>query len=172
MFVVSGAQGDADLSSVIGRISLHGIALMLANAGDTIASWPEELRASVIDLARLETADLAQANAAAARIGRFAAPDDKAEVLRIGYVVSRTARLVPWRSDCLVQALAAQRWLLRGGIATEIVIGIDQTQKEGFLSHAWLRWGELVVTGGSVTRYSVILGPDDLSPGTRGGNKG
>ena len=144
--------------------------LVVRLAGAAMQAVPR-LLAARIRLARLETADLAQMNATAIRTGRVAAPDDAAEVLRIGYVVSRTARLVPWRSDCLVQALAAQKWLLRGGIATEIVIGIDQTQKEGFLSHAWLRWGERVVTGGSITRYSVILGPDDFSPGTRQGSQ-
>lgn len=47
-------QGADDLSRVMGRISLHGIALMLANKGDTIASWPEELQESVIEEGRLQ----------------------------------------------------------------------------------------------------------------------
>ena len=142
--------------------------LVLRLGGAAVQAVPR-LLAARLTLAKLHTDDLARLNAAAASTGRpadRATPADATEVRRIGYVISRSARLVPWRSDCLVQALAAQKWLLRSKIATEIVIGIDQTQAEGFLSHAWLRWGDHVVTGGKISRFTIILEPNTLSPRT------
>lgn len=78
-------------------------------------------------------------------------------VVNVGWIVPRIAARLPWRADCLVQALAARRWLLSQGIGTEIVIGIDRSPAEGLLAHAWLRHGNQTVTGGDVSRYAVLV---------------
>ena len=75
----------------------------------------------------------------------------------VSYTVPRIARIVPWRSDCLVQALAAQHWLARADIGSEIEIGVERPQEGGFGAHAWLRCGTDIVTGGSVDRYTQIV---------------
>ena len=111
-------------------------------------------------LARLRTPELAQRNRAAADVGRSpreALPGDADAVHLVGHVYLRVAQIVPWRSDCLVQALAAQHRLAARRIASEIVIGVDKTDTDGFSSHAWLRYGNHIVTGGVVDRYAVIL---------------
>lgn len=77
----------------------------------------------------------------------------------VAAVVPRIAPWLPWRSDCLVQALAAQHWLGANGIASHIVIGVDKTEAKGFEAHAWLRYGDRVITGGAVDRYRVLLDP-------------
>jgi hypothetical protein len=41
--------------------------------------------------------------------------------------IPRMARLVPWRSDCLVQATAAQCWLRQKGVPTHLHIGVILT---------------------------------------------
>lgn len=81
----------------------------------------------------------------------------------VSRVIPQVACWVPWRSDCLVQALAGQRWLASTGIASQIEIGVASEVAEGFASHAWLRSGGQVVIGGAVSRYAVILGADDQS---------
>lgn len=76
----------------------------------------------------------------------------------IAFVLPRMAARVPWRADCLVQALAGQAWLHRMGVGSRIVIGVEQPADGAFGAHAWLECGSLVVTGGAVDRYTVMLG--------------
>ena len=74
-------------------------------------------------------------------------------------------RRVPWRADCLVQALAGQRMLLRRGIASRIVVGTARHPDGRFESHAWLVCGESVVLGGDVARFDPLLGAPTKPPG-------
>jgi hypothetical protein len=63
------------------------------------------------------------------------------------------AARVPWRSDCLVQATAAQRWLDRHQIPTQLHIGVRKDHAAGFEAHAWLCHGALIVTGGDISGF-------------------
>ncbi len=77
-------------------------------------------------------------------------------VAQVKYAVMRMARFVPWRSDCLVQALAAQKWLESYGIAANLVIGVDPLRPQGFHAHAWLTYGEELVTGSNNEGYEPL----------------
>jgi len=83
---------------------------------------------------------------------------DQAAIARIGWIVPRVSARVPWRSDCLVQAIAAQRLLSRRNLAGRIVLGIENEAESGFGAHAWLAFGDSIVTGGEVARYTILLG--------------
>ena len=76
-------------------------------------------------------------------------------VERVAYVVPIMGLRVPWRSDCVVQALAARRWLARGGVGSSLRIGV-RNDAQGFHAHAWLRVGERIVTGGDVSSYAEL----------------
>lgn len=76
---------------------------------------------------------------------------------RIGYVLPRLSDRLPWRSDCLVQAIAGQNWLATMGLASEIQIGVELPDGGKFGAHAWLKHGETVVTGGEIERYHLLL---------------
>ncbi|TIX48964.1 lasso peptide biosynthesis B2 protein [Alteraurantiacibacter aquimixticola] len=107
--------------------------------------------------------DLVEANGQAVTRGRNcreARSGDAEAVARVAWLVPRVAKRVPWRADCLVQALAGQQMLLRRGIASEIVIGADGRPDAGFIPHAWLRYGERTVTGGEIGHFEVLLDPD------------
>ncbi len=146
------------------HVDRWSLLLLLQIAGCIPVALVELFRARLM-LARLGVADIDRCNQRSASMGRnpeAASPGDADKVALVGHVIPRVARFVPWRSDCLVQAMAAQRWLLRRGIASMIVIGIDRTREEGFLSHAWLSYGNQGVTGGVVDRYTVII---EGSPG-------
>ena len=80
-----------------------------------------------------------------------------ADLAWIAYVLPRVARIMPFRSDCLVQALAGQDWLASEGIGSEIVIGVERPDNGPFGAHAWLKSGDCVVTGGKIDRYTEIL---------------
>lgn len=85
-----------------------------------------------------------------------AALDDENRRLleRVTIAIRRAAHRVPWRSDCLVQALAAQRWLAAKGIAAQLNLGARKGESADFAAHAWLCVGDLIVTGGDVSEYS------------------
>jgi len=89
------------------------------------------------------------------------AAHDPAEVERVAWLVPRVAARLPFRADCLVQALAARRWLARAGIATELTIGTRKDPVAGFVAHAWLRHGETTVTGGDFSAYVQLVSSGD-----------
>jgi hypothetical protein len=95
---------------------------------------------------------------------RFA-PPKRADVFaaRVAWAIPRMARLVPWRSDCLVQATAAQRWLGQKGVPTHLHIGVRKDRTIGFEAHAWLCHGAKIVTGGDVSGFVPMVQAPDQS---------
>ena len=77
---------------------------------------------------------------------------------RVAFAIPRVGTRLPWRADCLVQALAAQRWLRRHGVATQLIIGARKPTPTEFEAHAWLKVGERVVTGGDIGGYVPLIG--------------
>jgi Transglutaminase-like superfamily len=82
---------------------------------------------------------------------------------RIGYVIPRISARLPWRSDCVIQAMAAQRWLATHGLASEIQIGVERPEGAPFGAHAWLVHHGAVVTGGDIARYDLLVGESPLT---------
>ncbi len=65
----------------------------------------------------------------------------------VGRMIARVERRLPWKSNCLVEALAARAMLRRRRIASVLHFGV--TRSEGRLTaHAWLEAGEGCVCGG------------------------
>ena len=72
----------------------------------------------------------------------------------VAWAVAAAARRTPWRSGCLEQAIAAKAMLRRRGIQSTLYLGVA---RDPVAAHAWLRVGDLNVTGGpDVARYSVV----------------
>jgi hypothetical protein len=125
--------------------------------------WRDLVRAAV-ELAiarraldRRSIGDLLSPRAAQKSAPAALTPAEARLVERVAYAVSRTGARVPWRADCLVQALAARRWLERHGVASNLYIGV---RNEGeFAAHAWLKVGDEVVTGGPIADYVSLLAP-------------
>jgi len=76
---------------------------------------------------------------------------------RVAYAVNGMSLRVPWRSDCLVRAIAARRWLAAGGVDSRIAIGARHDEDGAFMAHAWLMVGERLVTGGDVSPYGEFV---------------
>jgi hypothetical protein len=121
-----------------------------------------ELARARVLLARIRPGDVMQRNARAMakEAGRSDFPDE-AKVQRLcaemSLAINRMALRVPWRSDCLVQALAGQNWLARHGVASEIVIGTTSGSETAFEAHAWLSRGSTVLLGGDIERFDPLL---------------
>jgi hypothetical protein len=79
---------------------------------------------------------------------------------RVAWAIGAAARRAPWRSECLEQAIAAKAMLRRRGIASTLYLGMA---RDPVTAHAWLRVGDLNVTGGrDVDRYTVVASFADL----------
>jgi hypothetical protein len=75
-----------------------------------------------------------------------------ADVERIAYLIPRVAARLLWRADCLVQALAARRWLASLGHEAQLSLGV-RSENGSFQAHAWCIWRGHVVTGGRIDPY-------------------
>lgn len=84
-------------------------------------------------------------------------PAQSALVGRVAYAIPVMGLRVPWRADCLVQALAARHWLARHGVRSDLCIGVRKD--DAFEAHAWLRAGSRLVTGGEVASYAELSAP-------------
>lgn len=120
-----------------------------------------ELARARLMLVRLTARQIAALNSQADIAEQMAAPEQDIlhKVQLVADTVPHIAPWLPWRADCLVQAIAAQHWLASHGLASQIVIGADKTIEAGFEAHAWLRRGEQIITGGVVSRYTTLLDP-------------
>jgi hypothetical protein len=116
----------------------------------TVQAFIRLVRARIA-FSRLAARELPARNAAAAGADR-AEQADELLADRIGFVVARLAKRLPWRSDCMIQAIAAQDWLAGKGMASEIRIGVERPHDGPFPAHAWLVRKERVITGGEILR--------------------
>lgn len=84
------------------------------------------------------------------------------ESRRVAWAVAAAASRTRWRSDCLEQAIAAKAMLRRRGIANTLYLGMAG---DPVAAHAWLRVGDLNVTGGrDVAHYAVVASFADIEP--------
>ena len=86
-------------------------------------------------------------------------------VERVRYTIPRVAARLPWRADCFVQALAAKHWLHHRGVPTCLCIGVRKDRPDAFEAHAWLKHGDVIVTGGDIAGYVPIVAPGIRSRG-------
>nr|WP_282563137.1 lasso peptide biosynthesis B2 protein [Gymnodinialimonas phycosphaerae] len=80
----------------------------------------------------------------------------------IGKVVRRTARITPWQSVCLGQAMVAALLLRLAGVPYCGYFGVaaarDGAETDPLSAHAWVRVGHWNATGGQdVRRYAVVM---------------
>lgn len=123
----------------------------------TTRAFCELLRARLI-FARLQTKDIVARNNAVNNAWDGSAIMDATAISRIAYVIPRLSDRLPWRSDCLIQAIAGQNWLKTKGADSEIQIGVENPKDGEFGAHAWLIHNEMIVTGGDISRYNLLLG--------------
>lgn len=128
--------------------------------------WPDLLIATVLlaqarrRLGRESTRALIELARRQGRSESPAPPGADALVDRVAFAIPRVAAHLPWRADCFIQALAAQSWLARAGVSSEIWIGVRKDRVPGFEAHAWLLQDGRTVTGGDVSGFVPLVTPD------------
>ena len=74
---------------------------------------------------------------------------------KIRYVVSQVCKKTSWESKCLVRAWTAQTLLKKAGISSTLYLGCGYREGK-MVAHAWLRCGNMYVTGGNGADYSMV----------------
>jgi len=94
-------------------------------------------------------------------------------VKKIGWSISVASKYTPWESKCLVQALTAQSMLKKRNISGTLYLGVAKDKKNNPIAHAWIRSGDIIVTGGSVCNCftTVAKFANSLRIPLRGGEK-
>mgnify|MGYP003171684860 CR=1 FL=1 len=82
-------------------------------------------------------------------------------------IVGKVCDKTPWESKCLVRALAAQRLLCRRGLSSTLYLGCGMEEGK-MVAHAWLRFGEMYVTGGDGGGYTTVARFCKEASGKRG----
>ncbi len=116
-----------------------------------------ELARARIKLARLNGHDVIALNSRQTRTPVDQTHSHHLLLDRVGFVIPLAGRYVPWKSDCLVQAVAAQNWLAAHNLQSEIQIGADVSAGRSFEAHAWLIHDDAIIVGGEVSRFKVLV---------------
>lgn len=121
-----------------------------------------ELARARLALARIKPVDVLRRNERASGLAPVSpSSDQRARDDRLceemAFAIAGMARRVPWRSDCLVQAVAGQNWLMSKRVASEIVVGTARGPGSRLDAHAWLARGGKVLLGGDIERFETLL---------------
>ncbi len=84
-------------------------------------------------------------------------PAAHAHAQRVCWAVQTMSRRVLWRSVCFDQAVAAKWMLRRRAIPSTLYLGVARDARQGFIAHAWLRCGEVYVTGGRQRSHFTVV---------------
>lgn len=75
----------------------------------------------------------------------------------VAQAIHTMSRYTLWESQCLVQAIAAQNMLTRRGIASTLYLGTAKGEQGQLTAHAWLRSGDVYVTGAQGMHRFVVV---------------
>ena len=86
------------------------------------------------------------------------APRCDVDLGRLSWAIGAASRVVPWRSDCLIQSMAAHRWLRNCGFIPTFKLGVQSDQSGHILGHAWIEVDGRILTGGAaVEEYRLLI---------------
>jgi hypothetical protein len=85
----------------------------------------------------------------------------KVDVGRLSWAIAVAAAHVPWRSDCLLRAMAADRWLRRHQLQPQFYLGVKRNDAGGLAGHARLHFGDVTVTGDTLERFTMLIAPPE-----------
>ncbi|ABQ25557.1 lasso peptide biosynthesis B2 protein [Geotalea uraniireducens] len=94
-------------------------------------------------------------------------PHGREVPLAVSRAIVRAAWRLPWDCKCLAQAMTGKAMLKRRGVPSTLYLGVAK-DKEQLAAHAWLRCGDIILTGGQgKERFTVVssFGDDIRSRG-------
>lgn len=82
---------------------------------------------------------------------------DIGHIKRVTTAIRLISRYTPWKSTCMVRAVAGQEMLEKRGIESTLYLGVARDAKGEMIAHAWLRSGAYYVSGDDVMRSFVVV---------------
>ncbi len=85
-------------------------------------------------------------------------PENLLTMRNVQWAVKAMAHRVPWKAECLVQAMAARSMLQRRSMNGTLFLGVAKDSSSDELkAHAWLKCGDQWVTGGrGAEKFAVV----------------
>ncbi|MBU0515534.1 MAG: lasso peptide biosynthesis B2 protein [Proteobacteria bacterium] len=75
----------------------------------------------------------------------------------VAWGVATASRHLPWECKCLARAVTGKQMLRRRGVPSTLYLGLAKDETEKLEAHAWLRSGEIIITGyQEMDRYTVV----------------
>jgi hypothetical protein len=65
----------------------------------------------------------------------------------VASVIAQASRRAPWKTRCLVRAIAAQLMLKRRRINSTLSLGVARSGNKPLKAHAWVKCGDVFLTG-------------------------
>lgn len=81
----------------------------------------------------------------------------ESQVRQISSAIKKMSKYTFWESQCLVQAIAAMYMLHRRKLDCTLYLGMAKEKHGDLAAHAWLRSGNLVVTGDEVMDQFTVV---------------
>ena len=89
-----------------------------------------------------------------------ALPPPTIDLARLSWALAAAGPRLPWRADCLLRVMAAERWLRRAGAKPDFFLGVAKSLDGALDAHAWLNCGGVAITGGTGVGFTPLLAPE------------
>ncbi|MBT2289672.1 lasso peptide biosynthesis B2 protein [Paenibacillus albidus] len=140
--------------------AIRRMRLLLTEDKATVALFPEALlslcRARIqllfpfartapqLGLKSLETAEVTR-------------DSDLPRIQQITRAIRIISRYTPWKSTCMVRAVAGLKMLEKRGIECTLYLGVAKDKHGKMVAHAWLRSGSCYVSGDDAMQGFVVV---------------
>jgi hypothetical protein len=85
-------------------------------------------------------------------------PSEWEWVQTVARFIRQMSKLLPWKSECLVQAATGKLLLRRKKIASTVYFGVKKSDdSKKILAHAWLKVGPEIILGGENAHQYVVV---------------
>lgn len=82
---------------------------------------------------------------------------DVLQIQQITRAIRAGSKVTPWKSTCMVRAVAGLKMLEKRGIESTLYMGVAKDKQGQMIAHAWLRSGPYYVSGDDVMRGFVVV---------------
>lgn len=79
-------------------------------------------------------------------------------IIRLRKNIRRLKKQIPWKVKCFEEAITAKKVLEKYNVKTTIYLGITKDSEEKLIAHAWLKSGDVFITGEKGHEHFAITG--------------
>ncbi len=73
---------------------------------------------------------------------------ERRAIRKVGNIIKAASERLPWKCNCLPQAITGRIMLKIRKIDSTIYLGMSKDKDKKIIAHAWLKAGDIPVTGG------------------------